>query len=132
MRPRELVGMVSMRWLVLIALDMTDNNFMWANIECGASTITACLPTMAPLFPTVQSPESLIKSARSALSVKSSSLFSLGKKPKGSTDGSSVNFEETKRAWYELHPFHSHGGGTVNNEGSEPTAQLKTTDDVVV
>ena len=88
---------------MLTTIEIADANAMWAAIECGASTITACLPTLGPLFSNVRSPESFIKSIRSALSRKSSSLFSLAKKRQNSTSELSLDSNETKRALYELH-----------------------------
>ena len=93
---------------MLTTIEIADANVMWAGIECGASTITACLPTLGPLFSNVRSPESLINSIRSALSIKSSSLFSLAKKKQTTTSQSSLDSNETKRAWYELHSRDAH------------------------
>ena len=104
---------------------MTDNNIMWADIECGASTVTACLPTLGPLFPRAQSPESLIRSAKSALSIKSGSLCSIGSKRKISTDESSHNLGETKRAWYELHSRDTNGTIAGNAGSDELEAQTQ-------
>ena len=50
---------------------------LWAHIEAYASIVTACLPTLSPLFLNMRSLDSIVGSVRSALSIRSkgSSLF---------------------------------------------------------
>ena len=46
------------------------NLVVWGTVEAGAAVIAACLPTLRPLFQG-KSPESLMGSIRSKLSLKS-------------------------------------------------------------
>ena len=110
---------------MLTTTGIADANVMWAGIECGSSTITACLPTLGPLFSNVQSPESLINSIRSALSIKSSSLLSVAKKKQTSTEKSSLDSNETKRAWYELHSRDAHLTATESARINDLEAQAQ-------
>jgi len=52
------------------------NNLVWMAIEPCASIIAACLPTLGPLFKGKRSLGSIIRSIRSALSVRSQSSSS--------------------------------------------------------
>ncbi|PVH90661.1 hypothetical protein DM02DRAFT_547368 [Periconia macrospinosa] len=50
-----------------------DNNDLWAHLEAYASTLTACLPTLRPIFPNYRSLHSLVASVRSWISASSNS-----------------------------------------------------------
>ncbi|CCD50759.1 hypothetical protein BofuT4_P088220.1 [Botrytis cinerea T4] len=58
-------------------LKLDEEVYLWAHIEAYASTITACLPCLAPLLSGGRSLGSIIGSVRSKLSIRSknSSLF---------------------------------------------------------
>lgn len=117
---------------MLTTIEIADASVMWAGIECGTSTITACLPTLGPLFSDVRSPESLINSIRSALSIKSSSLLSLAKKKQTSTSQSSLDSKETKRAWYELHSRDAHLTATESARINDLEAQAQKPERTVI
>ncbi|KAM0163187.1 hypothetical protein ACHAPC_005449 [Botrytis cinerea] len=62
---------------VILTLELDEEVYLWAHIEAYASTITACLPCLAPLLSGGRSLGSIIGSVRSKLSIRSknSSLF---------------------------------------------------------
>ncbi|KAL8784400.1 MAG: hypothetical protein Q9195_009065 [Heterodermia aff. obscurata] len=78
-------------------------NDTWAHIEACASIVTACLPTMAPLFAEGKSLERLFRSIRSLSSRWGSTLLSSSKNRKGE-DSQEASLESlpTKHPWYKL------------------------------
>ncbi|KAF1973848.1 hypothetical protein BU23DRAFT_125497 [Bimuria novae-zelandiae CBS 107.79] len=107
--------------LTWCTIEFADNNDLWAHVEVFASIITACFPTLGPLFRSHRGLESLIGSIRSLFSIHSRSRStvnlpsgSLHHKPPG------TSLEGDRRAWYEL-----------STKGSEPaTVSRGTTHDV--
>ena len=57
--------------------ELDEQVYLWSHVEAYASVITACLPTLSPLFLNMRSLDSIVGSVRSALSIRSkgSSLF---------------------------------------------------------
>ncbi|KAL8919491.1 MAG: hypothetical protein Q9208_006776 [Pyrenodesmia sp. 3 TL-2023] len=70
---------------------------IWTFIECCTSIVAACLPTLAPLFRGNGRLDSLIRSVRSLLSLRSDAS-----KGSSDTDGSSRNDRPNGNAWREL------------------------------
>ncbi|THV53661.1 hypothetical protein BGAL_0045g00200 [Botrytis galanthina] len=89
-------------------LKLDEEVYLWAHIEAYASTITACLPCLAPLLRGGRSLGSMIGSVRSKLSIRSknSSLFR-----KHSSDSTSNNLPSPLS---EKSPW--------NDDGSGPTS----------
>jgi hypothetical protein len=86
---------------------------MWAHIEAFASIITACLPTLGPIFRGFRPLDAIIGSLRS--------VFTLRSRTNGSDDESRFQAVQSapkqapkgeKRAWYEL----TTKGSTVQGE----------------
>ncbi|PQE13656.1 hypothetical protein CJF31_00011751 [Rutstroemia sp. NJR-2017a BVV2] len=55
-------------------LVLSDANDLWGHVESCTSIIAACLPTMGPLF-AQRSPQSIVGSVRSAITIRSGSIF---------------------------------------------------------
>lgn len=79
--------------------ELDEQVYLWAHIEAYSSLITACLPTLSPLFLNMRSLDSIVGSVRSVLSIRSkaSSIF----KPSGSDDHSqrSQSSDTEKTPW---------------------------------
>lgn len=84
-------------------LELDEEVYLWSHVEAYASIITACLPTLSPLFLNMRSLDSIVGSVRSALSIRSkgSSLF----KPTPSDTHSqrSRSSDPEKAAWTKNH-----------------------------
>lgn len=93
--------------------ELDEEVYLWAHIEAYASTITACLPTLAPLLRGGRNLDSMIGSVRSIFSIRSknSSLFR-----KHSADSQSNNLSSPhseKAPWMEEGPTSVVTGGAA-------------------
>ncbi|RAL64630.1 hypothetical protein DID88_001663 [Monilinia fructigena] len=100
-------------------LKLDEKVYLWAHIEAYASTITACLPTLAPLLRGGRNIDSMIGSVRSIFSIRSknSSLFR-----KHSSDSQSNNLptpHSEKAPWHEDGPTSVVTGGARDLESQK-------------
>ena len=86
----------------LFLLAVANWNDLWAHIEACASIVTACLPTLKPLFSEGRTPESLIGSAKGIFMLKSGSLFSIIRNKSTLEERPSADSEDARKAWEEL------------------------------
>ncbi|ESZ92449.1 hypothetical protein SBOR_7166 [Sclerotinia borealis F-4128] len=100
-------------------LNLDDKVYLWAHIEAYASTITACLPTLAPLLRGGRNLGSMIGSVRSIFSIrsKSSSLFRRHSSSSQSNGLPSPNSE--KPPWNEDGPISVVTGGACDLESQK-------------
>ena len=118
----------------LNVLDIAAWNDVWAHIEACASIVTACLPTLVPLFTNIRTPESMIRSVKAILTLGSGSRFSLPWNRQTSVEKDSVSSSsQRKQAWYELTMTSKSrvtGGREVTDEeslvGGPESIQVKT------
>ncbi|CAG8952290.1 hypothetical protein HYFRA_00001033 [Hymenoscyphus fraxineus] len=91
------------------------NITIWSTIEPACSVIAACLPTFGPLSQKGRSPESLVASIRSALSLRSSSnSLATEKRGKVSQEKDSREDEEARAGWAK----HNGAGSTTIESGA--------------
>lgn len=81
---------------------LAETAFIWAYVECGASIITACLPTLGPLFQGSRSPRATMKRVQSSPSTENRRLFSGNKKEEISIDVTLVSSNEIEKGVYEI------------------------------
>ena len=87
----------------LTTLGVTAWNDVWAHIEACASIVTACLPTLVPLFTRIRAPESMLRSVKAIFSLGSSSRFSLPRDRQTNQEKNSLSSPSRKKnAWHEL------------------------------
>jgi hypothetical protein len=89
---------------------ITEKNNLWAHNEAHASTFTACLPTLRPLFQDNRSVHSLIGSVRSLLSINSNK--STENDGKSQSDASSSNSSKEKLSHDDWCRMHAKGATT--------------------
>lgn len=88
----------------LTILGITAWNDVWAHIEACSSIVTACLPTLVPLFTKHLSLESIFGGFKLFFSLGSSSRFTLFRSRRGSSEKgeSSPASLGSKHTWHEL------------------------------
>ncbi|KAH8602298.1 hypothetical protein B0O99DRAFT_735736 [Bisporella sp. PMI_857] len=101
------------------------NIFIWSRIEPCCSVVAACLPTFGPLLKDGRTPESVIASIRSVLSIRSSSNSMSTEKRLDSSHGSanpSRSLDDEEAARKEWHRLHTNPGATaaIRNERKGP------------
>ncbi|KAL8852118.1 MAG: hypothetical protein Q9221_002941 [Calogaya cf. arnoldii] len=96
---------------------------IWSFIECCTSIVAACLPTLAPLFRGNRRLDSIIRSVRSMLSLRSNLS-----KSSSDGDGSSRNGRSDNNAWRELtaNPNHENNIFRSNDLSPEDKRELMT------
>ncbi|CAG8981723.1 hypothetical protein HYALB_00013339 [Hymenoscyphus albidus] len=91
------------------------NITIWSTIEPACSVIAACLPTFGPLSQKGRSPESLVASIGSVLSLRSfSSSLATEKRGKVSQEKISREDEESRAGWAK----HNGAGSTTVESGA--------------
>ena len=89
-------------------------NDVWAHIEACASIVTACLPTLVPLFASVPSPESMLGSFKSFFSLDSISKFAVFRSRRSSHENEfSPESSGPKQTWHELNSTSKFSAGHV-------------------
>ncbi|QSZ31471.1 hypothetical protein DSL72_001036 [Monilinia vaccinii-corymbosi] len=85
-------------------LRLDDEVNLWAHIEAYASTITACLPTLAPLLRGGRNLDSMIGSVRSAFSIRSDKSSIFRRNPSESQSNNLPSPSHEKAPWNKEGP----------------------------
>lgn len=94
------------------------------------SIVAACLPTLASLFRHTRDPASMIRSVRSALSLRSTSSRLSGKGSKTSNTEREQENKDAKHAWLELNSNSSHSHKIAYKRDVESNSLEDTRKDV--
>ena len=94
---------------------------MWAHIGACVSIITACLPTLAPLFTRSSSVETMLASIRSFLSLRTESSRAHLPHEHGTVpyEDSSTSSVKAKQEWHELNSRTQAGAARVLTRSSD-------------
>ncbi|CAG8948662.1 hypothetical protein HYFRA_00001782 [Hymenoscyphus fraxineus] len=98
---------------------VVSNIFIWSRIEPCCSVVAACLPTFGPLFENGRTPESIVASFRSVLSIRSSNnSLSTNRAGKDSSEIAKKTDAENAEARAHWQSVHSSANTTVEHDSS--------------
>ncbi|KAJ8063519.1 hypothetical protein OCU04_007394 [Sclerotinia nivalis] len=100
-------------------LKLDEEVYLWAHIEAYASTITACLPCLAPLLRGGRNLGSMIGSVRSIFSIRSKNSSLFRKQSSDSTSNNIRSPNSEKAPWNEDGPTSVVTGGTKDLESQK-------------